>query len=774
MSPLATIFHGDVTLEQGSDVSQFGWGDLTVNRNCAILSTQNSFGTTSGSLVVYGGMAVSKDANLQQNVNVLYGVTRLTETHIDTTNGPFTVTGGNKVDISVGPSSQFVSTGGNLSIASQTGSLQLIGGLNSQCAIDVHATDVDGGIRVLSGSGLGGISLVSGSGGITGITSSGNVTLVANNANGSFSVNSLAADQNLSLSLNGNTDSQLRIESAGTNVTHTALYMATTHTAGNIVIANADGLGKGSLTQLVGSGGFAVITNTDGAVSITSQAAPSTYVVQANGPNQDLTIALDGASASNSSIVIQSQGDNRAIDMKTTGSSGSIYITQPPLSIGEVSITTGNMGFHTTTQPGGTITMTAHGASSQYSNATTADGQDLYVCVTGETDSRVVICSDGTAADAIAIETSNTGGGVSVSAAGPVSLESGDASQGVQIATGTSGIPVKIGTSNSTTTIYGNLDVKGVTTVVESQTVTVTDNILVVNNAPSGTSDGGLAVKRFQSANNTGTGDVVSDVPDQTGNVQADFNSQTTIHLAETANASNDYYNGWWVKITDGQGMNQVRRIKSYDGSTKVATIYDTFDQTDVLANPLPVEGMDFDTIPKGTEPNRSTYALYPCHFVMAIWDESQDRFALVCSSSDSSEQITAQHYSDLQLNTLYSNAISTSTINGSIADITTYVTLTDNTTTPLTVDDFPNNYGVYLVFVKPDTNSLRTHAIFMIGRINVPGIPGTVVRLISVKGAQYDQLDMQWPESSNPQLFYRPSPGGASTTRFKIKIISV
>ena len=31
-NPLATIFHGDVTLEQGSNVENFGWGDLNVNR----------------------------------------------------------------------------------------------------------------------------------------------------------------------------------------------------------------------------------------------------------------------------------------------------------------------------------------------------------------------------------------------------------------------------------------------------------------------------------------------------------------------------------------------------------------------------------------------------------------------------------------------------------------------------------------------------------------------------------------------------------------------
>ena len=88
-TPLATIFHGDVTLEQGSDVTQFGWGDININRRCIIQGVENSTTNTDGALIVAGGVGISKTLNVHENLNVLYGITNLTETHINTNDGPF-------------------------------------------------------------------------------------------------------------------------------------------------------------------------------------------------------------------------------------------------------------------------------------------------------------------------------------------------------------------------------------------------------------------------------------------------------------------------------------------------------------------------------------------------------------------------------------------------------------------------------------------------------------------------------------------------------------
>lgn len=775
-TPLATIFEGDVTLDQGSDVTQYGYGDLRVKRKVIISGTEDSTGAISqGSLLVDGGALILRNLHAHQNVNVLYGVTNLTETHIDTTNGPTTVTGGNAVSISVGAASQFVSTGGNMSVGATTQTLNLYGGLNGSAAVNIYASDSAGGVRVLSGI-TGDVSLLSGSGGLLGYTSSGNLTLSCNNASGSFSVNSDSDNQNLVLGLYGNTDSQVKLESSGVNTTRTAIVVNTTNTAGNIRVSNADGLGSGNITVRAGSGGYSAITNTGGSINMISQGAGSTYLVSSAAANQNLVVHLQGST--DSGLILQSDGNNAtntALRIATTHTNGNILLTQPTPSAGGISLFTGTGGLTGTTQTGGSITMTAFGATSYYTNATTADNQHLYVRVTGNTNSKVIISSTGTAPDAVRVETTNGTGGVLVSSVGGIQLQSTDSVNGVKVAT-SSAVPVTIGTPSSVTTILGDLYVRGNTSTVDQQVVTVDDNIIVVNNAPYGTSDGGVAIKRYQPANDSGLGDVVIDTPEETGSVQNTGNTALTVTLAGSSSNINDYYNGWWIRILTGTGAGQVRRIKSYNGTTKVATIYSTAEQTGALNNPQPVEGMDFITIPDNT----STYGLYPCHYVMNIWDESANEFAFVCSSTNPSDpnnpsfEPSISHYSNLHINDLQSNNVYASTINGSAADITTTVVLNDNSTTPVTIPGFPQNYGIYMIYIKPLTNNLRTHAIFSIGRINVNTLPGQVVRLMGIKGAQNEQLMIQWNANAMPQLFYKPAPGNISSTTYQIKIVSL
>ena len=123
----------------------------------------------------------------------------------------------------------------------------------------------------------------------------------------------------------------------------------------------------------------------------------------------------------------------------------------------------------------------------------------------------------------------------------------------------------------------------------------------------------------------------------------------------------------------------------------------------------------------------------------------------------------------------MIANDLTINNINGSPADITTIVNLNNNSTTPVTITDFPNTYGVYIVFVKPLTDNSRAHAIFTIGKVNAVNVPGSVIRIISVKGVYNDQLDIQWPQNALPQLLYRPYPNGiGGTTDFKLKIVSL
>lgn len=775
MSYLGPLYEGDFNIGPSTDISQFGYGDLTVYRNVIINGTINSTGSNSiGSLLVNGGVLIQRDVHINGKLYVLYDSTNLTETHIDTNNGATTITGGNGLEVSVGGSSYIISTGGNTTLQSTTQQLQLYGGLPGSTAIDINSTDNLGGIRLLSGtSGL--VNIIGGSGGISGVTSSGNLTLTANNAPGSFTVNSSSGNQDLSFTLTGATDSGIKIQSSGINYTNTAIKINTTNTNGNIVISNVDGLGEGNTSILTGASGYIVLTNTGGSISQTSQGAESSYIVNSNNSNQNLNLSLNGTS--DSSININSSGTNttnNAININTTNTNGSIVIRQTSGSIAGTYIYTGSGGFLTSTQTGGTINMTSYGANSYYTNETTSDNQNLYISVNGNTDSKVVISSTGKSSDAITLQTTNGTGGIYINSVGPIGVQTTNTVNGIRIGTSTS-VPITIGTNTSTTTILGDLYVRGNSSSVDLQVVTVDDNIMTVNNAPYGTSDGGYAIKRYQPANDSGLGDVVLDTADLTGTIQNTGNSVTTTTIDPGASNIDNYYNGWWIKILTGTGAGQVRKVKSYDGTSKLITIYDTFDQTNTLNNTQPTEGLDFITILD----NSSTYGLYPCHYVMNIWDESADEFAFVCSASNPSDpnnpvfEPTISHYSNLHINNLQSNAIYTNTINDSTADITTNITLTDNTNTPVSITALPNDYGMYMILVKPLTNNLRTLATFIIGRLDA-AVNGQNNRIFSIKGTQNEQLGIQWNASQYPELFYKINPGVAGTTTYKLKIITI
>ena len=118
-----------------------------------------------------------------------------------------------------------------------------------------------------------------------------------------------------------------------------------------------------------------------------------------------------------------------------------------------------------------------------------------------------------------------------------------------------------------------------------------------------------------------------------------------------------------------------------------------------------------------------------------------------------------------------FDSIISCNTINGIIADYQTYVTLIDNSSTPVSITNFPSNCGIYFIMVRPTTAiATRPSAIFAIGRL-CGNVCGQVQRLIGIKGIKGD---IQWGINVNPSLLYRPAGGTNSTTQYTIKIITV
>jgi hypothetical protein len=790
-APLSTLIHGNLTVETGCDTSLYGSGDITVNNNAYINGSGDSTSSSSGALVVAGGIGVGLTASIGGNLFVTAGNTSLGSTSINTYNGSFSVFGQNAISLTSSTTSSFTTSLGDLTLDAQSGYTVLKSGINASNAVQITGTNAGGGVAILSGA-TSQITLTAGSGGIQGLASGGSINLISNAGASSFIVNSSSANQSLTIGVNGSTDSSLILQSAGTNTQ--AILLNTSSSNGSIAIENQGGLGVGNVNILAGSGGLNVFTNTGGSINLTANAAASYFVVNTTASNQNLTLGINGAS--NSSLILQSSGTNatQAILIQTTNTAGGINIVQPLSSSAGVQIYPGSGGLNVLTQNGGGINLIAVGAPSSFINKTNSNGQDLTLCVqsTGVTNSSsLILCNQG--GGAINVNTAS-GGNVNVSASGPVFINSSNTSTGINIGT-LQNVPVTIGTSNSTTTIKGNLDVQGITTTIQSTVVTIVDNIIELNNGPTGTADSGVAVKRYQpwidgtynSSGNTCTGitgDVVNDVADNYNsgayNLVGSLSNTATIITLDIVNDSNvsipGYYNGWWIKTLPNSsgsiitGACQVRRIKTHNADG-TAVIYSTADETAVPNTPH--QGHDFTTIPVAG----LRYGLYPCQWIISMWDAVNNEFCIICSPMQNATATPPiAHYVNLHVNNITANAITATTVNGTTADVQGTFNLVNANTTPVFITLPSNNtYGVYFVMVRPTTlTTTRTHAIFAIGRLNSTTACGTVVRIISVKGVNGEMLDMQWGAGVAPSIFYRPAPGGATTTSFTYKVITV
>jgi cytoskeletal protein CcmA (bactofilin family) len=85
------------------------------------------------------------------------------------------------------------------------------------------------------------------------------------------------------------------------------------------------------------------------------------------------------------------------------------------------------------------------------------------------------------------------------------STESTSPSSGGLVVTGGAGVQGNFNVGGNTT-IKGNLSVLGTTTTIDTQTTLVKDNLIVVNSAPAGLSDGGMLIKRYVDGVNSSSG----------------------------------------------------------------------------------------------------------------------------------------------------------------------------------------------------------------------------------------------------------------------------
>lgn len=160
--------------------------------------------------------------------------------------------------------------------------------------------------------------------------------------------------------------------------------------------------------------------------------------------------------------------------------------------------------------------------------------------------------------------------------------------------------------------IGGNLTVYGTQTQIVSQIVRIQDNLLVVNAVPNTGRDGGILFQRYQLENNTGLGDIVQDTPFLTSSVISA--NSTTITLPLSSNSTNNFYNGCFIKITGGLGVNQVRQITAYDGTTKIATL-----------------NTALTTVPIAND----TLSIYNRVYAAYYYSEQSDNFVLAWTTDD-------------------------------------------------------------------------------------------------------------------------------------------
>ena len=186
------------------------------------------------------------------------------------------------------------------------------------------------------------------------------------------------------------------------------------------------------------------------------------------------------------------------------------------------------------------------------------------------------------------------------------------------------------------TIIGGNLTVLGSQSIIQSQTLTVQDNIIVLNSVPTVNKDAGILLKREQTENDIGSGDVVSNVPAFSTIVESSTNS--TIVFNTIASTINDAYANWYVKLTSGGGNNQVRYITSYTGSNRTAALNSIWS-----TNPS----------------SNDTINLYNRLYAAQYYREIDDQYVLGYTTTDPGlSTITLADYANLSVNNITANGL--------------------------------------------------------------------------------------------------------------------
>ena len=381
-------------------------------------------------------------------------------------------------------------------------------------------------------------------------------------------------------------------------------------------------------------------------------------------------------------------------------------------------------------------------------------------------------------------------------------LESTNSTNGSGVFSGGVGIAKNLNVGGAlvvggSTTINGNLTVNGSRTEVKTTVITLQDNVILVNNGPSGSASSGLGMKRYQLANDFGAGDLVNnETPEHSGTAQA--GATTTTFVMDTgASSLSGHYNGGWLLITAGTGTGQVRRINTYVGSTRTATIYTSADQATLASSP--VEGMDWSTVPDAT----STFEVYTSQYVVMVHDEmtKELQFGTTAVNPVSDAVVNVRNYITMRAGTLRldkrayvdqidefhtdagvtvesvnikdGNLTGVQSINGNLVDITQTVSLVDNDSSVTVPIPGTGTSGSYTFYVE-DMNNTGAYTVIVAAGNNARG--GNVQRAVSVPGANSEALTVSWLPGGQPSLKFLtlPTTQTGATYTYNVKVVSV
>lgn len=167
------------------------------------------------------------------------------------------------------------------------------------------------------------------------------------------------------------------------------------------------------------------------------------------------------------------------------------------------------------------------------------------------------------------------------------------------------------------------LDISCGDLTVDGTSLRVCDNFPIIgynNINTSSTRDIGILFQRFQKTNDSNDGDIINDIPAfQDILPNQSTSTSTQIKLSNSANSNNEYYVGWWIKVSSGLNTNQIRQIISYNGSQRVAEINAPW------TNQNPTIG---DTI-----------SLFNKSFISQYFDETNDMFKIGYATANNGYQ---------------------------------------------------------------------------------------------------------------------------------------